>query len=247
MKIVRYHKFSQLTSPPLQGSFTRWGGVSSGPLAELNVGAAVGDDPERVAENLRRIRRALGLEVLASARQVHGARVAVVAASPAEDLELEGYDALVSACPGVGLLIRQADCQAVLLYDPVRRVAANIHAGWRGSAANIIAATVGTMTREFQCRPDDLRAAISPSLGPCCAEFVNHRWELPPEFQAYQVRPDFFDFWAISRDQLQAVGLRAARIEQAGICTRCHPDFFSYRRDPGCGRNCSVIAVGWEK
>ncbi len=243
MKVIEYSNFSPLDPPPPHGSFGRQGGVSLGSLAELNVGQSVGDEPWRVEQNRRLIREALGLPVLVSARQVHGAGVAVVATAPAADLELADCDALVSACPGVGLLICQADCQAVMLYDPVRRVAANVHAGWRGSALNIIAATIATMRQDFASRPEDLRAAISPSLGPCCAEFVHYRRELPPEFQAYQVRENFFDFWAISRDQLLAAGLLPEHIEAARICTRCHADFFSYRRVRACGRNGSVIAV----
>lgn len=153
-------------------------------------------------------------------------------------------DALISAAPGVGLLIQQADCQAVLLHDPRRRVVANIHAGWRGSVANIIGKTVATMRTTFGCRPAELTAAISPSLGPCCAEFVNHERELPAAFRRYQVRPNYFDFWAISIAQLQAAGVPAVRIEKAGICSRCNPaTCFSYRRDLQCGRNATVIGL----
>ena len=243
MKIIEYANFNTISPPPSHGSFGRRGGVSLGSLAELNVGHSVGDEPWRVEQNRRLIREALGVSVLVSARQVHGAGVAVVAAAPAADLELADCDALVSTCPGVGLLICQADCQAVMLYDPVCRVAANVHAGWRGSALNIIAATIATMRRDFGCRPEDLRAVISPSLGPCCAEFINHHRELPPEFAAYQVRENHFDFWAISRDQLLVSGLLPDNIELARICTRCDTDFFSYRRDRASGRNGSVIAV----
>lgn len=243
MRVVRYHNLSRLSPAPPHGSFARWGGVSRGPLAELNVGWTVGDAPELVEENRGRIKAALGLAGLVSSRQVHGDRVAIIREQPAGDLELDGYDALVCNRPGVGLLIAQADCQAVLLYDPQQQVVANIHAGWRGSVANIIAATVRVMVQEFGCRPRRLLAAISPSLGPCCAEFVNYRHELPVAFLAYQVGENNFDFPAISSGQLQAVGVPAEQIERAGICTRCSDDFFSHRRDPGGGRNCSVIAV----
>ncbi|MDF1615718.1 peptidoglycan editing factor PgeF [Desulfurivibrio dismutans] len=243
MKIIRYRNFTDLSPAPVHGSFGRWGGVSSGALAELNVGFGVGDEPTRVAANRRRVREALGLSVLVAAKQVHGDRVAVVERVPDTDLELAACDALVCAHPGVGLLICQADCQAVMLYDPRQRVVANIHAGWRGSALNIIAATVKVMVDTFGCAPGQLRAAVSPSLGPCCAEFINYRRELPPGFQAYQVRENYFDFWAISRDQLQGAGLAPKNIEPAGICTRCDEDFFSYRRDRAGGRNGSVIAA----
>jgi copper oxidase (laccase) domain-containing protein len=96
----------------------------------------------------------------------------------------------------------------------------------------------------FGCRPQDLVAALGPSLGPCCAEFRNYREEFPPELWPYQVRPAYFDLWALSRDQLQAAGLKSQQIDIAGLCTRCRgEEFFSYRRDRITGRQGAVIAL----
>ena len=69
--------------------------------------------------------------------------------------------------------------------------------------------------------PADLYAAVGPSLGPCCAEFINFRREFPPALWDYQVRPTYFDLWRLSRDQLVAAGLLPARLDLAGLCTRC--------------------------
>ena len=96
----------------------------------------------------------------------------------------------------------------------------------------------------YGCRPAELYAAISPSLGPCCAEFRNFRREFPPELWRYEVRPHYFDLWQLSRDQLQAAGLKPENIEVAGLCTRCRgAEFFSYRRDKITGRQGTVIAL----
>lgn len=225
------------------GVFARTGGQSPAPFHSLNVGLHVGDSEDCVLGNRELIRKHLALDCLASARQVHGDRVWVVAASLDRDTELDGYDALVTDRPGIGLMIQQADCQAILLHDPRTRAIANIHSGWRGSVLNIIARTVQVMQEAYGTRPADLLAAISPSLGPCCAEFRNHARELPASFSPYQVRADYFDFWAISRDQLLAAGLGRERIEIAGICTRCEENFFSYRRERITGRFASVIAI----
>jgi len=235
-------QFPILAEPRLaHGVFHRHGGASPAPWDSLNVGLAVGDAPERVAGNRRHIRRALGLAALAAARQVHGDGVAVLHEAPAG--ELDGIDAMVTDVPGLGLMIQQADCQAVLFFDPVNRAVGIAHSGWRGSVANIIAKTVATMSASYGTDPGKLRAAVSPSLGPCCGEFVNHRRELPDSFRAFEVRPDHFDFWAVSRHQLGQAGVRDENITVAGVCTVCDRRFFSYRRDGTTGRNGSVIGL----
>lgn len=225
------------------GFFSRHGGVSTGDFASLNVGLHVGDETAHVLENRERIKRHLGLPHLVTAKQVHGDRIHRVTGGNQEPGEVEGCDALLTNEPGIGLLVQHADCQAVLLHDPRQQAVANIHAGWRGSVLNIIAKTIGVMQKHFDTDPADLLAGISPSLGPCCAEFVNYRQELPPALHPYQVRENHFDFWAISRDQLQATGVQKENIAIVGICTRCNADFFSYRRQKQTGRCGSVIGL----
>lgn len=234
--------FSHL--PAVSGAtFSRHGGVSEAPYHSRNVGLQVGDDEARVLQNRAVIREELGLSRLVSARQVHGDSVLVVDCLPEADVEHAGYDALMTNIPGLGLMIQQADCQAVMLYDPEHAAVANIHAGWLGSVANIIAKTVAAMTAVYGTRPTSLFAAISPSLGPCCGEFVNYRQELPEAFHGYQFRPNHFDFWAISKDQLRDCGVRSEQIEISGKCTVCEGDYFSYRRDGITGRFASVIGL----
>jgi len=162
--------------------------------------------------------------------------------------EVEGYDALISNQPGTALMIQQADCQAVLLFDPVKNVIGAVHSGWRGTVANIIGETIMQMGRHYGTDPKNLQAGISPSLGPCCAEFVNYRKELPEAFQRYQVKNNHFDFWQISVRQLSEAGLRSVAIRKPDVCTSCSEDYFSYRRavregDPVCGRHGSVICL----
>jgi hypothetical protein len=217
--------------------------VSSPPFDQLNVSYGVEDDAQAVAANRQRIRQTLAVDVLISGRQVHGDRVAVIDSKPASDVEIAGCDAFITNVPGVGLLIQQADCQAVMLFDQERQVVANIHCGWRGSVAGIIPTTIAAMREKFGTDPARLLAAISPALGPCCAEFVNYRQELPESFHAFQVRPHYFDFRAISRSQLEQAGVEPENITAAAVCTVCDPDWFSYRRDRQTGRFCSVIGV----
>ena len=223
--------------------FNRLGGISPSPWDSRNVSFGIGDTPDNVQKNRERIKKSLGAQRLVSANQVHGAKVHVVMDYPPDDLEVAGCDALISNISGVGLMIQQADCQAVLLCDPINNVVGIAHVGWRGSVADIISETVFSMSTVFGTEPADLQAAISPSLGPCCAEFVNYQTELPTSFHGYQVRPNYFDFWAISRDQLSSAGIRPENITAAEVCTYCNQDYFSYRRDKETGRFGSVIGI----
>ncbi len=244
---LRFYRSSLLASFPeiTQAFFTRIGGASQGPYRSLNLSFSVGDGPEAVSQNRRLIQEALGLDLMASAAQVHGPQEIVITEKTRLDgTDLPRADILITAVPAMGLLIKQADCQAVLLYDPVQRVVANVHCGWRGQVQNVLSQAVGLLKERFGVRPRDLYAAVSPSLGPCCAEFRNFSSEFPPEMWSYQVRPTYFDLWHLSRDQLTAAGLAPERIDIARLCTRCRAEeFFSYRREKISGRQGSVIAL----
>ena len=228
--------------------FTRHGGVSSGKHTSLNVSFGNGDDHTNIDENRARIRRRIGMERLISASQIHSSRVYLDRGNSTHSQEVDGYDALISNQPGTALMIQQADCQAVLFFDPVENVIGAVHSGWRGSVANIIGNTIERMGAHFGTDPKNLQACISPSLGPCCAEFVNYQEELPETFHRYETKDNYFDFWQISVNQLQESGLRPVSIRTTDVCTSCSDDYFSYRRavregDPVCGRHASVICL----
>ena len=225
------------------GTFTRRGGVSPAPFDSFNVAFGLADDEQNVRENRDRIKENFGIKVLVSGRQIHGDKVVVIAEKPAGDQVVDGCDGLITDLGGIGLMVQHADCQAIMLDDPVNRAVGIVHAGWRGSVANIARKTVETMQEYYGTDAADLKAAISPSLGPCCAEFINCQQELPSAFFKYQVRPNYFDFWAISRDQLRRAGIRSENIAVANQCTVCNPDYFSYRRNRITGRCASVIGI----
>ncbi len=93
------------------------------------------------------------------------------------------------------------------------------------------------MKKDFGCIESHLLAGVSPSLGPCCAEFVSHKEIFPDAFKRFMVQENYFDLWAISRLQLESAGLKGCNIEIAGICTRCKADlFYSYRGEGKTGR-----------
>ncbi len=228
--------------------FNRHGGVSRGVYASLNVGDHVGDQDEAVQENRGRVKKILEVSLLLSAKQVHGTEIYCLTEPLEVDKEVEGFDALITDISDIGLMIQQADCQAVLLFDPVREVIAAVHCGWRGSVQRILERVISVMVENYGTAPDDLQAVISPSLGPCCAEFVNYSQELPPDFQRFMVRDNYFDFWQITKSQLMNSGMSEEKIITAAICTCCSDDYFSYRRstrmsDGVTGRNCSLISL----
>ena len=191
--------------------------------------------------NLERLRRTLGLRRLVWARQVHGTDI--VAVSGEEDLPAAIADGLATDQAGVGLLIKQADCQAVILAAPQRGVIANLHAGWRGNAAGMPAKGVEFLGERYGVEPEEMYAAVSPSLGACCGEFVNWRKELPDWFERFKVGENHFDLEAATCHQLEAAGVRPERIVTSGRCTVCSPEFFSYRRDKATGRFGTVVAL----
>jgi hypothetical protein len=229
----------------VHGIFTRHGGVSSPPYHTLNISDAVGDRSENVAANLEKVRNALGAHRLVFMNQAHGDRILVVRQSAVGKWRgPSSADALLTDTPCLGLMVKQADCQAVILYDPNRHMLANVHCGWRGNVQNVLGQVVDRMKREFGCQAQDLIAAIGPSLGPCCAEFVNHGEIFPSAFKRFMVRRNHFDLQAISRWQLAKAGLRETNIEVAGICTRCRTDlFFSYRGEGKTGRFATVAML----
>ncbi len=231
------------------GIFTRKNGCSHGPFQSLNVGARVGDDIRHVQANRHMIARLCGGGDLVFLKQGHGCDVVAIQApdNSLDGLTMEGRlagDAMITNVPGLNLMIQVADCQAVLMIDPISNVVANVHSGWRGSLWNIIGATITRMEMQFGSVPGDIIAGIGPSLGPCCAEFVNYRSELPEAFWKYGDARNHFNFWSASYDQLCGAGVLKENISLAHICTKCNADlFFSYRRARTTGRFAAVIGL----
>lgn len=249
-----YWTFANLARCPgvVHGIFTRCGGSSSGPFSGLNVGKNVGDDPAAVAQNRQAIAGCLGNGELIFLSQVHGTRVIAVedachtpdASEPMKAAGCPEADAALTGIPGQMLTIQVADCQSVMLYDPEKKAVANIHAGWRGSIGGIVGRCVDEMNQRFGTNPSALVCGIGPSLGPCCAEFINHEIEIPVQFRKYKDEKDRFNFWRITHDQLVEKGADPSGIEWSNLCTRCNTHlFYSYRQAATTGRFAAVIGL----
>lgn len=225
--------------------FTRLGGISPVPFDSLNVSFRTPDNPANVARNLETVQKTVGAEKVFTLDQVHGDDILCLRADAREPHgESPRADGVITDTPGIGLLIKQADCQGVLLYDPQKHVLGNIHCGWRGNVSGILGKAVKGMSRHFDCRPGDIIAGIGPSLGPCCGEFRGYSGIFPDSFKAFMVRENYFDLWSLSTTQLIRAGLRKENIQVAKICTRCRTDlFFSYRGEGTTGRFGTVAVL----
>ena len=238
---------------------TRLGGVSAGIYASLNLGSTRGDDPDCVRENYRRFFQAAGADLtqVAMSNQVHGDVVRpVTSADRKRDLyDPEGYEAdgLVTDLPGVSLVIFGADCLPILLYDPVRRVAAACHAGWRGTALGIAQRAVEKMGF-YGSRPEDIRAAIGPGIAKCC--FETHE-DVPnamteamgaAALSSIEVLPTgkfHVDLKGLNAKRLESAGLAPEHIAVSADCTCCLPEkYWSHRYTHGeRGSQAAMIAI----
>lgn len=239
----------------VHGFTTRVGGVSRGRYASLNVGSRWGDEPEAVAENLRRVAAAckFELERLVSVRQVHGN---VVLAADEVDSTSEA-DALwcgrmrPDSRRVVGVLT--ADCVPILLCDRAANVVAAVHSGWKGTVANIAGRTVERLL-DAGVAAEHLLAAIGPCIEVAAFEVGE---EVAEQFDARFVdrgrgpKPHV-DLVACVRAQLEHAGIPANQVERVGGCTHANPElYFSYRRDgagppavsAGIGQHLSLIGL----
>jgi hypothetical protein len=177
---------------------------------------------------------ALCQQKMASLKQIHSAVVWIVDQPGCAG---EG-DALVTDQAGLSVSVRTADCYPILLADQRRRAVAAVHAGWRGTAAGIIAKTIQRMHARFGTDASELRVAIGPGIGACCYEVG-----LDVALQFGFERAGCIDLAEINRLQLVAAGALESKIDTVAGCTKCDPlRFHSFRRDhENAGRMVSFI------
>jgi len=152
-------------------------------------------------------------------------------------------DALITNRPGLAISIRTADCYPILLADSRHQAVAAIHAGWRGTAAQIVMKTLEKMRSEFGTDPQDISAAIGPGIGACCYEVGE---DVSIQF-GFAVRTHL-DLVSENRKKLEKAGVLPEKIEALGDCTFCNAErFFSYRREKEkAGRMTSFIMLRTE-
>ncbi len=251
---LAFYQFDGLSSYSdlYHGAFTRLGGVSQAPYASLNLARSVGDEAQIVQENNRRMLSVFDLtpDRATTAWLVHGRLVAVMTSADAGSYK-QGYDAIITRERGLALTMRFADCVPIVFFDPVQQAIGLAHAGWRGVAVNVIAATVDALRDNFGSHPRDLWAGIGPCIS---ADRYRVGQEVidqvtpacPPHAPIALRQPDdslHLDLNTAVSAQLQACGVE--NIEDSALCTASNTtEWFSHRAENGkTGRFGVVIGL----
>lgn len=233
---------------------TRLGGASHGKIEGLNLGFRVDDSPSAVQQNYRYLAQDLDLpyDSMVLSRQTHTNHVRCVTSEDAgkgltQESDIFDTDGLITNLPDIPLVIFTADCVPILLLDKRQRAIGAIHAGWRGTVRQIAAEAVQLMHRSYGSKPDDILAAIGPSIGPCCFEAD---WDTAQQFHSAlaveQSNGKFLiNLWEANRLQLMECGVLPEHIFTAEECTKCNPDiYYSYRaQKERTGRMAAVISL----
>lgn len=233
------------------GFSTRIGGVSKGCFSSLNLSFTRGDEEEAVRENFRRIGSAMGIrcEDMVFTHQTHTTNVRVVTEADkgcgiVKPRTYSDVDGLVTDIPGICLVAFYADCVPLYFVDPVKKVIGLSHSGWRGTVGKIGKVTVETMCREFKSRPEDILAAVGPSICQDCYEVSE---DVILEFQktfSRELWKDIFyrkengkyqlNLWEANRQILLGAGILPEHISMPNLCTCCNPEFlYSHRASQG--------------
>ncbi len=233
-------------------------------VADGNVGSTAPRDPEDAWQMRIAWCKAIGVdpERIVRTDQIHSNQVFVVREEHAGMGRRREYpmaavaDSTITQAVNVPLMTLAADCLPLLMYDPVERGIAAVHAGWRGTVIDIAGETVRAMQREFGTDPNDLLAYLGPSIGGCCNEVgpeVTAAWreiarDLGPLAELAVTRPGVKEHFDVPRANallLQRAGVKAEHIEFSNHCTKCDTEHWFSHRGQGAatGRQAGVIML----
>lgn len=231
---------------------TRMGGISEGYFSSMNLSYTRGDRKEAVDENFRRIAEILGcgVEDIVCSDQTHTTNVRVVGAKdggkgiccPRDYTDVDG---LITNVPGIVLAAFYADCVPLFFVDTRHRAVGLSHSGWRGTAGRIGQRTLEAMQTEYGTRPEDVAAAIGPSICRDCYEVSEDvakafREAFPKPGQSGEILTGkgngkyWLDLWRANQIVLLEAGIPQKQIQVTDICTCCNPEYlFSHRASYG--------------
>ena len=230
---------------------TRIGGVSEGIYSSMNVSYSRGDKKEAVDENYRRLAKILDskVEQFVFSKQTHTTNLRVVTKEDMgkgtiRPIDYDDVDGLITNIPGIVLATFYADCVPLLFLDPIKKVIAASHSGWRGTVEKIGMKTVETMVELFQCNPNDILVAIGPSICKDCYEVSRDVFEefsvafkeeaLEKIFEEKKNNKFQLNLWKANEILLKDAGILATNITVTDICTCCNNELlFSHRATNG--------------
>ena len=244
------------------GFSTRLGGVSEGCFSSLNLSFDRGDDQAAVAENFRRMGEALGVrcEDMVLSQQTHTTNIRIVTDEDrgkgiTRERDYTDIDGLITNVPGICLVTTYADCVPLYFLDPVKKVIALSHSGWRGTVGKIGKKTVELMHDNFGSDPADILAAVGPSVCQDCYEvsadvidrfkevFDRSAWD-----ELFYEKPDGkyqLDLWKANEKIFLEAGIRKDHIAVTNVCTHCNSEILYSHRAMGDKRGnlCAFLAL----
>ncbi|MFS1513461.1 peptidoglycan editing factor PgeF [Chengkuizengella sp. SCS-71B] len=247
--------------PQLSAGFTtRVGGVSKEYFASLNCGLHVNDSQEDVVTNREMVAEAIGFsfDTVTCANQVHGDQIAVITQSEkgrgrfSQEDSIPFKDALITNEPNICLISFYADCVPLYFFDPVQQVIGIAHAGWKGTYLEIAEKTINKMNEEYGSKPENILAAIGPSIGDCCYEvdkrIINHFANNQYFYSSIQHKGNdkyTLNLKEMNRQIMLKAGISPTHIEMTQYCTGCFTElFYSHRIEKGLtGRMMSWIGL----
>lgn len=247
---LTYPAFEQMPEI-VHGFSTRLGGVSEGIYSSMNLSFTRGDKEEAVKENYRRIAAAIGFEMesIVTSDQTHTANVRRITEEDrgngiTKPRPYKDVDGMITNVPGVVLATFYADCVPLYFVDPVHKAIGLSHSGWRGTVAKIGKVTVEKMREEYGTKPEEIYAAVGPSICQDCYEvsedvaeefrhaFCPEHWDelfYKKENGKYQL-----NLWEANRIVFLEAGIPEDHISMPNLCTCCNPEFlFSHRASKG--------------
>jgi len=222
----------------LEAMTTRTGGVSRGKYRSLNTGFNTEDNPDNVEENLKRIKNALNIKEIYAPIQVHGSKIKEVTKNNMYKIRTTEADALITREKGIAIGVKVADCVAIIVADSNKRIAAAVHAGWRGTYKKIVMRTINFLQKRYKSKPKDIIASLSPAIGPCHYEVGMELYKKMGNDNVFknafniQKEKIFLDLWEANARLLLKAGLKKRNIFVNKRCIFSDRKlFFSFRRD----------------
>ncbi|MDD3303830.1 MAG: peptidoglycan editing factor PgeF [Clostridia bacterium] len=245
IEYLQFKKLNEYSDKLFHAITLRHGGVSANEYTSLNFRSTGYDSKENVLKNLARICDATDINKnkIYKGKQAHTSNILLLNNDNKEPYQYENfceeeYDGYVTNIVEIGTLVTVADCNCIILYDPVNNVIANIHSGWKGTIEKITIKAINLMIQQYHSKVEDLICCFGPSIRKCCfsseeqsfQEKFTTIWKNEEEYITHQGKRFYIDLIYVITKDLLKIGLKNENIVDSHICTMCHSDdFFSNR------------------